>query len=129
MPKYLAISSDLQLIAGEGSRFLSRSGKDLEVVESAVRGWLVRNAGHPMRGLVEAWLGSVDLNQYRREQKQRKADELLLKEFEKIVRRFLTSVYQGKGWPLVKARQEAAKKAKDLAVKLLDSFSDTLEEH
>jgi hypothetical protein len=120
MPKYLTISSDLQLIPGEGSRFVSRSGKALVVVEAEVRRWLGKNEAHPMGSLVEAWLDGVDLNQHRRKRKQEETYQTILKELEKSVRRFLTSAYRRKGWSLDKARQEAAKRAINAATKLLE---------
>lgn len=58
MPRYLTISDDLQLILGDGDggRFLSASGRQLEAVESEVVEWVEAHAEHPRRQEAEQWL-------------------------------------------------------------------------
>jgi hypothetical protein len=118
MPKYLTISDDLQLIPGEGCRFLSKSGKTLDEVLYVLLGWLDDNPTHPFEPLVNAWLECVD--QSRDEQKRTIAAEFALRELEASVRKCLTIKYRRKGLSVSRARQEAARDAVAATVKLME---------
>jgi len=118
MPKYLTISDDLQLIPGEGCRFLSKSDRTLDEVESILLNWLDENPAHHIRPLVNEWLDFAD--QCRDEKRQAYAVEAALKELEKSVRKCLIFKYRANGLSLEEAREGAARNATAVARKLLE---------
>jgi hypothetical protein len=60
MPRYLTISDDLQIIPSEGWRFISKSHRSLESVESDVRSWVSDHPVHPRIREVEQWLTAAE---------------------------------------------------------------------
>lgn len=127
MPKYLTISDDLQIITGEGCRFLSKSAKDLSTVESEVEDWVEINATHPRRKEAELWLNSAfDEMQDRISIEARKeAEKASINSMEKSIRQFVRVLGRSKGWSIEKIRREATRRA-EWAAKLLNDDPDEL---
>ena len=113
MPKYLTISDDLQLIAGQGCRFLSRSGKELAAVESEVEDWVQDNSAHPRLEEAELWLDSAfdELQRRVSTEDRKKTEETLIHEMEKLLRRIVRTGARSKGWSREKIRHEANRRA------------------
>ena len=120
MPKYLTISDDLQIVTGEGCRFLSRSGKELAVVESEVDDWVQNNETHPRRAEAELWLSSAfDELQLRLSGEDRKnLEAAAIYLMENSIREYVRAIGRSKGWSRERIRKEANLKA-GMAAKLV----------
>lgn len=116
MPKYLTISSELQLVPSGG--YHSASGKNLEAVFIEVSHWLQKNPEHPLASPVNDWIAAAaaDVERHRHERVKQEAVENL----EKNLRRTLMAGYRKKGLSLEKAREKGARKAAELARKALE---------
>jgi len=122
MPKYLTISNDLQIIPGEGCRFLSGSGKDLASVESDVEQWIENNATHPRLADAEIWLNSAsdEIQRLLSAEDRRKLERAAIDLMERNMREYARALGRSKGWSKEKIRQEANRMAGRVA-KLFES--------
>jgi hypothetical protein len=109
MPKYLTINDDLQLVTGEGCRFLSKSGKDLEAVETDVENWVENNASHARREEAERWLNSVSDEMRRRLsiEDQQRIERAAIDAVQKSIRQYFRATGRSKGWSREKILQIA----------------------
>jgi hypothetical protein len=127
MPKYLTISGDLQLVTGEGCRFLSKSGKELATVESEVETWLDDHPVDSRRIEAEVWLEAAfdETQRCRSVEEQKRVRDAALHEMKKMIRRTVYFSGTRAGWPREKIYKEMNRRA-ELADKLLDLSANEL---
>jgi hypothetical protein len=121
VPKYLNISEDLQIVTGEGCRFLSRSEKELAVVESEVEHWVADNPTHPHVAEAEKWLNSTsdEIQRLLSAEDRRKMERAAIDLMENSIREYVRAVGRSKGWSKEKIREESKRKA-GMAVKFFE---------
>jgi hypothetical protein len=118
---------DLQLIVGDGCRFISKSGRDLLAVGTEVNDWINANATHPRRVEAELWVSFVDdeLQQRQSIEARNKAENPSIRETEKLLRRIARSRGRRTGWSADKTRKHAQEMV-SLADKFLTTDADEL---